>query len=118
LGVAFQVLNDLEDWRGQPNKLTPGTDVLAGRPTILWAFALESLPAHDCQRLEALVAGPADDPDAVLKEVRQLYDRAGVFERASRLIAKHRQRAHDVAESLPHAPLAHLFHYLADTILE
>jgi geranylgeranyl pyrophosphate synthase len=119
LGVAFQVLNDLEDWRrAQPNKRSTGTDVLAGRPTVLWAFALEGLPAGDCQRLHRLVCGPGGNPDSTLEEVRKLYDRAGVFEKASGLVAKHRQRAHEVAEALPHAPLARLFHYLADTILQ
>jgi geranylgeranyl diphosphate synthase, type II len=44
LGVAFQILNDLNDWRGdQHNKLTTGGDLLAGRPTVLWALALEGL---------------------------------------------------------------------------
>ena len=119
LGVAFQVLNDLEDWRRQqPNKRTTGTDVLAGRPTVLWAFALESLPSGDRLRLHRLVSEPAGDPDSTLEEVRKLYDRAGVFGKASGLIAKHRQRAHEVAQSVPHAPLARLFHYLADTILQ
>ena len=119
LGVAFQVLNDLEDWRRpQPNKRSTGTDVLAGRPTVLWAFALESLPSGDRQRLQRLVSEPQRDPDSTLEEVRKLYDRAGVFEKASGLVAKHRQRAHEVAEALPHAPLARLFHYLADTILQ
>jgi geranylgeranyl pyrophosphate synthase len=119
LGVAFQVLNDLEDWRrGQPNKRSTGTDVLGGRPTVLWAFALESLPPAEHQRLERLVCGPPGDPDATLEEVRGLYDRAGVFEKASALVSKHRQRAHEVAQSVPHVALARLFHYLADTILQ
>lgn len=119
LGIAYQVLNDLEDWRDQqPNKRTTGTDVFAGRPTALWAFALESLPPADRDRLQRLVSEPAGSPATILEEVRGLYDRAGVFDKASRLIAKHRQRAHDVAETLPHDALAHLFHYLADTILQ
>ena len=46
LGVAFQILNDLNDWRGdQHNKLSAGGDILGGRPTVLWALALEALDA-------------------------------------------------------------------------
>src|SRR5205823_7742233 len=42
LGVAFQVLNDLKDWDGDSdNKLVAGQDILAGRPTLLLALALE-----------------------------------------------------------------------------
>ncbi|GIT29649.1 MAG: hypothetical protein Ct9H300mP1_16950 [Planctomycetaceae bacterium] len=36
LGVGFQVLNDLKDWRGDANnKLVAGQDMLAGRPTVI-----------------------------------------------------------------------------------
>src|SRR5215475_13375239 len=36
LGIGFQILNDLQDWRGDDfNKLTLGGDVLGGRPTVL-----------------------------------------------------------------------------------
>ncbi len=36
LGVAFQILNDLKDWRGDDNnKLAAGGDVLGGRPTVV-----------------------------------------------------------------------------------
>ena len=44
LGVAYQMLNDLDDW--QTDDLGAGhrgTDLLGGRPTVLWALALESL---------------------------------------------------------------------------
>ncbi len=58
LGVAFQILNDLNDWRGdQHNKLAAGGDILGGRPTILWALALEALDEQSQQQLRALVAG-------------------------------------------------------------
>ena len=47
LGVAFQILNDIKDWAGdEDNKLVAGQDVLAARPTLLLALALEgSRPA-------------------------------------------------------------------------
>src|SRR5439155_19182417 len=43
LGIAFQILNDLKDWDGDgDNKLVSGQDVLAARPTLLLALALEA----------------------------------------------------------------------------
>src|SRR5258708_1409542 len=58
LGVAFQILNDLKDWENDgDNKLIAGQDVLAARPTLLLALALEgSAPAHR-EELLALLAG-------------------------------------------------------------
>jgi len=119
LGVAYQVLNDLEDWHlEQPNKRSTGTDVLGGRPTVLWAFALENLSPIDRRRLETLLAEANREPGDVVDEVRTLYERAGVYRRARDLVAKQRQRAHSIADGLQPAPLAHLLHYLADTILQ
>ena len=41
LGVAFQILNDLNDWAGDDhNKLAAGRDALSARPTLLFALAL------------------------------------------------------------------------------
>ena len=56
LGVAFQILNDLDDWTtDNHNKLVAGSDALGGRPTILWALALQSLPDDQKQELLDLV---------------------------------------------------------------
>lgn len=43
LGIAFQILNDLGDFdTNSENKVVAGQDVLAGRPTVLLAMALET----------------------------------------------------------------------------
>src|SRR5207245_6449469 len=56
LGIAFQILNDLKDWEGDSdNKLVAGQDVLAARPTLLLALALEGLDAADRGELLALL---------------------------------------------------------------
>ena len=82
LGIAFQILNDLQDWQGDDfNKLTLGGDVLGGRPTVLWALALEGLEADDRRELEQLVAEGEATP-AVFKQIRALFQQAGVFEKA------------------------------------
>jgi geranylgeranyl pyrophosphate synthase len=117
LGVAFQILNDLDDWRSDGhNKLAAGGDVLGRRPTVLWALALESLEEKNRQKLEALVA---DEPsEATLERVRQLYQAAGVFEKASRLVEKYQERAEAVADEIEPDELRRLLYYLIDTVLD
>jgi geranylgeranyl pyrophosphate synthase len=118
LGVAFQILNDLNDWQGDShNKLLAGGDVLGGRPTVLWALALESLPAAERAELEALVHQTPATP-GVVQRVRQLYEQAGVFDKAARLVDKYQERAEAVADEIHPEELRRLLYYLIDTVLE
>ncbi len=117
LGVAFQILNDLGDWRGDNhNKLMAAGDVLGGRPTVLWALALEGLSDSRRAQLEALVSSSGDDRSKATR-VRSLYQEAGVFEKAGRLIDKYRQRAEAVADQIEPEELRALLYYLIDTVL-
>ncbi|MEK6247377.1 MAG: polyprenyl synthetase family protein, partial [Planctomycetales bacterium] len=118
LGIAFQILNDLKDWTGDnDNKLTSGTDVLGGRPTVLWALALESLPPDEQQEiLLAVDEGPPTD--AKLARVRTLYETAGVFETSRQLVDKYQQRAEEVADGVQPEELRRLLYYLIDTVLD
>ncbi|MCA9268933.1 MAG: polyprenyl synthetase family protein [Planctomycetales bacterium] len=119
LGVAFQILNDLKDWQGDDNnKLTAGGDVLGGRPTVLWALALEALPAAEAAELQSLVAASDKPADMRVLRVRQLYRQAGVFEKAESLVDKYQDRAEEVADALEPEELRRLFYYLIDTVLE
>jgi geranylgeranyl pyrophosphate synthase len=62
LGIAFQILNDLKDWQGdQDNKLSAGLDTLGGRPTLLWALALESLGTEQRAELLQIVGQQTQD---------------------------------------------------------
>jgi geranylgeranyl pyrophosphate synthase len=118
LGIGFQILNDLQDWRGDDfNKLTLGGDVLGGRPTVLWALALEGLESEDKRELEQLVAtGKATPP--VFAQIRTLFEQAGAFTKAMRLVDEHRREAEKVADSLTPVALRHLAHHLIATVLE
>ena len=120
LGVAFQILNDLNDWRGdQHNKLAAGGDILGGRPTILWALALEALDEPGQQQLRALVAGRMRRaPRIASAACGSCISETGVFEKACRLVDKHQQRAEAVAGEIEPAELRRLFQYLIDTVLE
>src|SRR5262249_1630548 len=115
------------------NKLSAGGDVLGGRPTVLWALALEGLGEAERDELHALVgqasglpqqrAGASGSQDgslaaAAFHRVRSLYEKAGVFEKAERLVEKYRQRAEAVADAIQPDDLRRLFYYLVDTVLD
>ncbi|HJQ79888.1 MAG TPA: polyprenyl synthetase family protein [Lacipirellulaceae bacterium] len=118
LGIAFQILNDLQDWRGDDfNKLTQGGDVLGGRPTVLWALALEGLEGKERRQLEQLVAEGEATP-SVFAQIRRLFQRAGAFEKALCLVNEHRTRARQLADELLPEALGRLAHYLVDTVLD
>jgi geranylgeranyl pyrophosphate synthase len=119
MGVAFQILNDLKDWRGDSdNKLFAGGDTLGGRPTVLWALAIEGLPKSEQVELLELVANENVGDEYRISRVRQLYEQADVFEKAHRLVDKHQQRAEAIADALEPEELRRLFYYLIDTVLE
>ncbi|MCA9119823.1 MAG: polyprenyl synthetase family protein [Planctomycetales bacterium] len=119
IGVAFQILNDLKDWRGDDdNKLSAGGDTLGGRPTVLWALAIEGLPAEEQAELLKLVGDESVGDEYRITRVRQLYEQADVFEKAHRLVDKHQQRAEAIADALEPEELRRLFYYLIDTVLE
>ena len=120
MGVAFQILNDLDDWIGDDsNKMSAGGDVFGGRPTLLWALALQGLPEKDAARLLELAESDCGLSDAErLRQVRKLYEQAGVFETALKLVDKHQARAEKVADEIDVEELRRLLYFLVDTVLE
>ena len=120
LGVAFQILNDIKDWQGDSdNKLVAGQDVLAGRPTLLLALALEALTGGDREELLAILQRehPKQGQDLV-RCVRRLFDKANVFGKAEKLIEKYRARAEGIADDVEPVELRELLYYLVDTVLD
>jgi geranylgeranyl diphosphate synthase type II len=132
LGIAFQILNDLKDWEGdRDNKLMAGQDLLAARPTLLLALALEGLgPAEreellslfepDAMRGGAQRAGRSAlrAPRSTLDQARRLFERAQVFDKAEKLVEKYRARAEAVADEVEPEELRRLLYYLVDTVLD
>jgi geranylgeranyl diphosphate synthase, type II len=118
LGVAFQIINDLRDWDSDhDNKLSMGSDLLGGRPTLLWALALENLDAAARDELHSLVSDPEVHPKFRVTRARQLYEQSGVFDLANRLIEKHQARAEEIADAIEPEALRRLLYYLVDTVL-
>jgi geranylgeranyl pyrophosphate synthase len=120
LGVAFQILNDLKDWHiDSDNKLVAGQDVLAGRPTLLLALALEgSAPAQRAE-LMTLFHKPAKSDHVLLVErIRRLFTQAEVFAKAEKLVEKYQARAEAVADEIEPTELRELLYYLVDSVLD
>jgi geranylgeranyl pyrophosphate synthase len=126
LGVAFQILNDLKDWAGdEDNKLLAGQDVLAARPTLLLALALEGLSAAERIELLGLIVAAREHTspdDAVaadtVERVRAMFNRVKVFTKAEALVEKYRARAEAIADEIEPTEFRELLYYLIDTVLE
>ena len=122
VGVAFQILNDIKDWTGdEDNKLVAGQDVLAARPTLLLALALEGLSPAQREELLHLIAQARKtgaDSDELVARVRHLYFAAKVFEKADKLVDKFRAKAESLADDVQPTELRELLYYLVDSVLE
>jgi len=121
VGTGFQVLNDLKDWSGDlENNRRAAGDLLGGRPTVMWALALERLDQEDAERLQCLArsAGRTDADEetigAAVAEARRLYAKAGVFERAAEIVAEQRALAAAAAASCRWRRLRDVLEFLLD----
>jgi geranylgeranyl pyrophosphate synthase len=123
LGIAFQILNDLKDWEGDSdNKVLACQDVLAARPTLLLALALEALDGTDRADLLSVLSGSpgvdAPGSPSTIDRVRRLYLKAQVFDKAGKLIEKYRARAEAIADDVEPTELRELLYYLVDSVLD
>ena len=121
LGVAFQILNDLKDWDGDAdNKLIVGQDVLAARPTLLLALALEALSEEERAELLSLLQIEHLNGNAqrVIARVRELFEKAKVFLKAQKLVEKYKARSEAIADEVEPMELRKLLYYLVDTVLD
>ncbi len=129
LGVAFQILNDLKDWEGDgENKRAAGGDVLAARPTLLLALALEGLPPAERDELLALLRRePVSESQGLqplgltadlIAHVGRLFTRAQVFVKAEKLVEKFRAKAEGIADEVEPTELRELLYYLVDSVLD
>jgi geranylgeranyl pyrophosphate synthase len=116
VGTGFQVLNDLKDWAGDlENERRAAGDLIGGRPTLLWALAVEGLePADRAALVEAAARARQAGDAAALAEVRQFYDRAGVATKATRIAAKQRLLAGEVVAACGMPRLREVLEFLLD----
>jgi geranylgeranyl pyrophosphate synthase len=117
MGVGFQILNDLKDWRGDTNnKLVAGQDATALRPTVLLALAINAASDEQRDDLQVILDMPADD-EFRAPRLRRLYDETGVFDKADALVDKSRNRAEALADDVENENLRQLLYFLVDTVL-
>lgn len=118
VGVAFQILNDLKDWEGDDNnKLIAGQDALSARPTLLLALALDGAPREIREEFLEIIQS-AERSTATVQALRRIFEARGVFEKAFRLVDKHRARAEQVVQEVENEPLRDLLTFLLDTVLD
>jgi geranylgeranyl pyrophosphate synthase len=110
----------LKDWQtDDDNKLLAGQDVLAARPTLLLALALESSTPADRQELLSLAqAAREQSKEQILERARALYSKCDVFGKAEKMIEKFRAKAEAVADEVNPGELRELLYYLVDTVLD
>jgi geranylgeranyl pyrophosphate synthase len=117
LGQGYQILNDLEDWEDEEdNKVISGHDLLALRPTILRAFAMES-GARLPEIPENIDSLSSKETAEYIRKVKMVFDSSGAHDRAERLLDKLRERCLALAREIEDPGLSGLFHFLAANIL-
>jgi len=120
VGTGFQVLNDLKDWSGDlENNRRAAGDLLGGRPTVMWALALERLPPAAGARLREIArqAGGDAAPEeiaAAIGQARELYREADVFVRTAAIVSEQRSRAAAALATCRHPRLREVLEFLLD----
>lgn len=121
VGTGFQVLNDLKDWQGDlENDRREAGDILGGRPTVMWALALENL--NETGRLELLQLRElcsvkelsAREASSSIQTARRLYSQAGVFEKAAEIVLGERQAATEAIRDCRYSRLREVLEFLLD----
>jgi geranylgeranyl pyrophosphate synthase len=116
IGEGYQILNDLEDWDADDaNHTVPGLDAIAGRPTILRAFAMEAGGGEALGKL--LNPEYQSDPAAVAVGVGKLYAECGAFAKAETLLERLRDRAFDLSTKMGPPALQELMSFLVRIVL-
>lgn len=119
VGTGFQVLNDLKDWSGDlENDRRAAGDLLGGRPTLMWALAIERLSPDGVGALRdaaarAAAAAPADVA-AAIGVARRLYREADVFRRAGEIVDAERAAAAAAISACRHPRLREVLEFLLD----
>ena len=118
VGIGFQILNDLKDWRGDnDNKMVAGQDALALRPTLIMALAWQAASTEQRQLMQSCYFDREEQDGIRLARLRRLYEELGVFNKAERLIEKSRDRAELLADDVESDEIRQLLYFLVDTVL-
>ncbi|MFZ4733507.1 MAG: polyprenyl synthetase family protein [Pirellulales bacterium] len=116
VGNGFQVLNDLKDWEGDADnaRLACG-DWLGGRPTVLWALAVERLGVDTVTGLfDRVRDGTAEQRGEAMVRAHECLTAAGVFTRAAAMVRAERASALAAAATCAHPRLREVLEFLLD----
>ena len=120
IGIAYQIQNDLKDVEGdKANKVAVGGDILKGRPTLLFALALEA--ANENEREEMLSTAREDVSVKAAKKLevlKEIYFKYEIPLHATLLAEQQRGRAMQAIASVDHEGLQALCTFLTATLLE
>ena len=120
VGTGFQVLNDLKDWGGDlENDRRAAGDLIGGRPTVMWALALERTAPEAMARLGATAAEASSGSDSVriaaaVAAAREVFERADVFGRAAAIVDEQRRLAAAAAATCGQGRLRDVLEFLLD----
>ena len=103
LGPAFQIRDDIIDLtQGKGRGGEIGCDIREGKPSILYAYALQHAGAAERERLIAVMAARREETSAAdVGWVIDLYERLGAIEFARRYADERLAKAKDIIAKLP-----------------
>ncbi len=116
LGIAFQLVDDLLDLRGDERMGKPrGADVLEGKMTLPLIHALTLSHGKERQRLAQLIESFSDDH---FDELMQLLDRSSSLAYAEILVKTHLERAVLELDAFPESQAKSLMLHITGYVME
>ena len=115
LGYAFQLVDDVLDYRGESGRLgkNTGDDLREGKMTLPVILALAAANPAEREELAALL-GNAKAGEAELKRVVAIFSRHQALERSIEQASQHAQRAREALKPLPHSDMKLLLGDIAE----
>jgi len=95
LGYAFQIVDDLLDYHGDPEKTgkTVGNDFFEGKMTLPLIYCLANARSEEQQTIVALLAGEKEGRIEALDQIRDLIEKYEGFAYARRVAEQYMQNA-------------------------
>lgn len=113
LGVAYQIRDDFEDYFAAGDSC----DLAARRPSLILALALEN--ADSSTRDMLISAWCANEQcDGSFSRVREVIRQMGIQEKATGMLAAHREKALSSLNGLENAELTRVLYAISDKLLD
>lgn len=115
LGYAFQLVDDVLDYRGESGRLgkNTGDDLREGKMTLPVILALAAATPAEREELAGLI-GNANAGEDELKRVVAIFSRYQALERSIEQASEHARRAREALKPLPHSDMKLLLGEIAE----